>query len=334
MINHLVTDQNWQNQLNELITDPAELLDLLQLPKNLLASAILASDSFGLRVPKAFVQRMKVGDAHDPLLLQVLPLHAELEEHAEFTLDPLGEKQANAVPGILHKYKKRLLLTLTGACAIHCRYCFRRHFPYQENLPKSNDWPNIKLYIESQPDINEVILSGGDPLSVSNRRLSEWLDRLETIPQLKTLRIHSRLPIVLPDRIDSELLDILRRSRLKTVMVVHSNHPAELDIQTQKALIRCKKSDIVMLNQTVLLRGINDNIHTLVELSERLFDSDVIPYYLHLLDKVKGASHFDIKEMDAVQLYRQLMHELPGYLLPKLVREISGEAHKVPINLY
>lgn len=334
MINHLVTDQNWQNQLNDLITDPASLLQMLELPQSLLPAAILASDSFALRVPKAFVRRMQKGNPHDPLLLQVLPLHAELQEHPEFVLDPLGEKQANATPGILHKYRKRLLLTLTGACAVHCRYCFRRHFPYQDNLPKSTDWPAIKQYIESQTDINEVILSGGDPLSLSNRRLSEWLARLHSIPQLKTLRIHTRLPIVLPDRIDAELLEILEQSRFRIVFVVHSNHPAELDFLTQKALKKLQTTRFIVLNQTVLLQGINDNIQTLVELSERLFDSGVLPYYLHLLDKVKGASHFDVAEAAAVNLYKQLMHELPGYLLPKLVRETAGEPYKVPINLF
>ena len=334
MINHLVTDQNWQNQLNDLITDPATLLHTLELPQNLLPAAILASESFALRVPRAFVRRMKAGDPYDPLLLQVLPLHAELDEHPEFVLDPLGEKQANATPGILHKYNQRLLLTLTGACAVHCRYCFRRHFPYQDNLPKSSDWPAIKQYIEAQTDINEVILSGGDPLSLSNRRLSEWVERLQSISQLKILRIHTRLPIVLPDRIDPELVEILEQSRLRIVFVVHSNHPAELDTLTQKALERLQTSRFTVLNQTVFLRGINDNIQTLVELSERLFDCGVMPYYLHLLDKVKGASHFDMAEADAVSLYRQLMHELPGYLLPKLVRETAGEPYKVPINLF
>lgn len=334
MINHLVTDQNWQNQLNDLITDPAALLEMLDLPQSLLPAAILASDSFALRVPKAFARRIKKADPYDPLLLQVLPLHAELDEHPEFVLDPLGEKQATAIPGILHKYKKRLLLTLTGACAVHCRYCFRRHFPYQDNLPKSTDWPAIKQYIESQADINEVILSGGDPLSLSNRRLSEWLERLHSIPQLKTLRIHTRLPVVVPDRIDSELLEILERSRFRIVFVIHSNHPAELDFWTQKALKKLQTTRFIVLNQTVLLHGINDNIQVLVELSERLFDSGVLPYYIHLLDKVKGASHFDVAEADAIGLYKQLMHELPGYLLPKLVRETAGEPYKVPINLF
>ncbi len=334
MINYLVTEKNWQNQVNDLITDPRELLSLLQLPINLLPDAIAASQDFGLRVPRSFVDRMVIGDANDPLLLQVLPLHAELNESPQYTLDPLGEKQANAIPGILHKYKKRLLLTLTGACAVHCRYCFRRHFPYQENIPKSADWPQIKQYIQSQPDINEVVLSGGDPLSVSNRRFAEWLERLESIDQLKTLRIHTRLPIVVPDRMDSELLALLKNSRFNVVMVVHCNHPAELDSHTKSQLQRCRDHQITMLNQTVLLHGINDNIDTLVALNEQLFECQVLPYYLHLLDKVQGAAHFDMNKQDAVTLYRQLMHELPGYLLPKLVCEIAGVRHKVPVNIY
>ncbi|XID75931.1 EF-P beta-lysylation protein EpmB [Alkanindiges sp. WGS2144] len=333
MINYLATEQNWQNQLNDLVTSPVELLNLLDLPEALLPPALSASQDFALRVPKAFVKRMQKGNPDDPLLLQVLPLQAELEEHPQFILDPLGEKQANAVPGILHKYKKRLLLTLTGACAVHCRYCFRRHFPYQDNLPKSTDWPAIKQYIESQSDINEVVLSGGDPLSVSNRRFAQWLERLESIAQLKTLRIHTRLPIVLPDRLDDELLTILNNSRFHIVMVVHCNHPAELDNYTKSKLLYYRNNQILMLNQTVLLRTINDNIDTLVALSEQLFECQVLPYYLHVLDKVKGAAHFDISEQDAVVLYQKLMHELPGYLLPKLVREIAGKRYKVPLNL-
>lgn len=333
MINHLLTDQNWQAQINDLITDPRELLDVLQLPAHLLDGALVSQQSFGLRVPRAFVQRMQVGNPNDPLLLQVLPLHLELEQHAAYSLDPLGEAAANATSGILHKYHNRLLLTLTGACAIHCRYCFRRHFPYQDNLPKTEDWPRIRDYIQAHPDVNEVILSGGDPLSVSNRRLFYWLEQLEGLPQLTTLRIHSRLPIVLPARMDDELLQRLAASRLQVVLVVHSNHPNELDKNTIRVLQRCRESGMFLLNQTVLLKGINDNTDCLAMLSQRLFDAGVLPYYLHLMDRVQGAAHFDVDEQTALSVYHQLMLRLSGYLLPRLVREQAGWPFKVPVDL-
>ncbi|OFW70579.1 MAG: EF-P beta-lysylation protein EpmB, partial [Acinetobacter sp. RIFCSPHIGHO2_12_41_5] len=230
MTHYLYQEQNWQAQLSDLITDPLELLNILELsPEQLLSGALLASTQFKLRVPRAFVTRMQKGNPLDPLLLQVLPHHLELEEHPDFVTDPLGEEQANQQPGVLHKYKTRFLLTLTGACAVHCRYCFRRHFPYQENLPKSEDWINIQHYIQSQPDINEVILSGGDPLTLSNRKIKLWIERLESIPQLKFLRIHSRVPIVMTNRVDDELISILKNSRLRIILVVHSNHASELD---------------------------------------------------------------------------------------------------------
>ena len=333
MINHLLTDQNWQAQINDLITDPRELLQLLQLPEHLLTSALASAQQFGLRVPRAFVQRMQVGDLHDPLLLQVLPLHLELEQHAAYSLDPLGEAAANATAGILHKYQNRLLLTLTGACAIHCRYCFRRHFPYQDNLPKTEDWPRIRDYIQAHPDLNEIILSGGDPLSVSNRRLFYWLEQLESLPQLTTLRIHSRLPVVLPARMDDELLARLADSRLHIVLVIHSNHPNELDKNTTRVLQRCRESGMFLLNQTVLLKGINDNTDCLTALSHRLLDAGVLPYYLHLMDRVQGAAHFDVDESTALLIYQQLMVKLSGYLLPRLVREQAGWPFKVPVDL-
>ena len=333
MINHLVTDQNWQAQINDLITDPRELLQLLHLPEHLLDGALAGQQSFGLRVPRVFVERMQIGNPHDPLLLQVLPLHLELDTAAGYSLDPLGEAAANATAGILHKYHNRLLLTLTGACAIHCRYCFRRHFPYQDNLPKTEDWPRIRDYLLTHPDVNEVILSGGDPLSVSNRRLFYWLEQLESLPQLTTLRIHSRLPVVLPARMDDELLARLASSRLHVVLVIHSNHPNELDKNTTRVLQRCRESGMFLLNQTVLLKGINDNTDCLAALSHRLFDAGVLPYYLHLMDRVQGAAHFDVEESTALAIYQQLMRQLSGYLLPRLVREQAGWPFKVPVDL-
>ena len=329
---YLYKAQNWQSQMSDLITSPEELLKELQLsPEDLLSGAILASQQFKLRVPRAFVGKMKLGDALDPLLLQVLPHHLELEEHAGFVTDPLGEEQANQLPGVLHKYKTRFLLTLTGACAIHCRYCFRRHFPYQENLPKNEDWLNIKTYLESQLDINEVILSGGDPLTLSNIKLALWVERLESLKQIKILRIHSRVPIVIPERIDAELISLLKNSRLRIILVIHSNHPAELDNLTCSKLAHLAKHNILVLNQAVLLKGVNDSAQTLVDLSYRLFEAQVLPYYLHVLDKVKGAHHFDLGAEKIDQIYKDVLASLPGYLVPKLVREVAGEKNKTPL---
>ncbi|NWK74068.1 EF-P beta-lysylation protein EpmB [Acinetobacter cumulans] len=332
MINYLYQEQNWQTQLSNLVTDPAELLELLQLsPEQLLSGALLASKQFKLRVPRAFVGKMQLGNAFDPLLLQVLPHHLELEEHEGFVTDPLGEEQANQQPGVLHKYKSRFLLTLTGACAVHCRYCFRRHFPYQENLPKQDDWPNIRDYLVSQPDINEVILSGGDPLTLSDRKLQLWIERLESLPQIKFLRIHSRVPIVIPNRINDAFISILKNSRLRIILVVHSNHASELDDFTCSQLSKLVKEQITVLNQAVLLKGVNDSADVLVDLSYRLFDAGVMPYYLHVLDKVKGAHHFDRSPQDIDEIYKAVLANLPGYLVPKLVREIAGEKNKTPL---
>ena len=332
MINYLFQEQNWQTQLSDLITNPQELLDVLELSHDqLLSGAQFAADEFRLRVPRAFVEKMQKGNPLDPLLLQVLPHHLELEEHAGFVTDPLGEEQANQQPSVLHKYKSRFLLTLTGACAVHCRYCFRRHFPYQENLPKNDDWTNIKQYIKQQPDINEVILSGGDPLTLSNRKLQVWIERLSTLPQIKFLRIHSRVPIVIPNRVDEELVSILKNSRLRIILVVHSNHPSELDDFTCSQLQQLVKQGITVLNQAVLLKGVNDSAEVLVDLSYRLFDAGVMPYYLHVLDKVKGAQHFDTPAQDIDLIYKKVLENLPGYLVPKLVREIAGEKNKTPL---
>lgn len=332
MLNYLYQEQNWQSQLSDLITDPLELLEILELSKaQLLSGAILASGQFKLRVPRAFVSKMEVGNPLDPLLLQVLPHHLEMEEHEGFVTDPLDEEQANQIPGVLHKYKSRFLLTLTGACAVHCRYCFRRHFPYQENLPKNEDWLNIKGYLEAHPEINEVILSGGDPLTLSNRKLATWIERLESLSQIKILRIHSRVPIVIPERIDEELVSLLKNSRLRVILVVHSNHPAELDNLTCAKLSHLAKQNILVLNQAVLLKGVNDSAQTLVNLSQRLFEAQILPYYLHVLDKVKGAHHFDLGAEKIDQIYQDVLASLPGYLVPKLVREVAGENNKTPL---
>lgn len=335
MINYLFQEKNWQSQLNDLITDPLELLSVLNLSvHDLQHDNLLAQAQFKLRVPRQFVNKMQKGNPLDPLFLQVFPHHLEMQDEIGFTLDPLGEKQANALPGMLHKYPSRILMTLTGACAIHCRYCFRRHFPYQENLPKQQDWPDIKAYIQQHPEINEIILSGGDPLSISNAKLRYWISAFEELTQIKVLRIHTRLPVVIPERIDQELLSIVKNSTLRTIFVIHSNHSRELDHSFDLAIQKLVNHNVMVLNQSVLLKGVNDDAKILAELSYRLFQAHVLPYYLHVLDKVSGAAHFLVSDHDARIIYQDLLKQLPGYLVPKLVREIAGEMHKTPLNIY
>lgn len=343
MINYLYQEKNWQSQLNDLISDPEELLALLNLSASDLKSQQLLShhahQQFKLRVPRQFVTKMQIGNAYDPLFLQVFPHHLEMQNiegqiQAGFSADPLGELEANTLPGMLHKYKSRILMTITGACAIHCRYCFRRHFPYHENLPKSKDWQSIAQYILDHPKINEIILSGGDPLSVSNEKLALWINRFEELPQIETIRLHTRLPVVIPQRIDEDLIKILSTTRCKIIMVVHSNHGNELDADFDVAMRKLSEINVTLFNQSVLLKGINDNFQTLSQLSYRLFDARVLPYYLHVLDKVQGASHFLITDAEAQTIYQALLKELSGYLVPKLVRESSGELHKTPLNVF
>lgn len=332
MINHLITQKNWQSQLSEAISDVNELFLLLNLDPS--EHQLYLPKHFQLRVPRAFVSKMKVGDRNDPLLKQVLPEVQEAIEVTGFVSDPLGEVGQNPIDGLLHKYQSRVLITLTGACAIHCRYCFRQHFDYQANLPTSQKQAAILEYIQAHPEVNEVILSGGDPLSLSNRRLFAWLDKLEALPQLTTIRLHTRLPIVIPDRLDAALLERLSQSRCQIVMVIHCNHPNEIDNATKLALKRTQASGVTLLNQAVLLKGINDTVEIQSALSKHLFDSNVIPYYLHLLDKVAGAAHFHIDERQACALYWQLLAKLPGYLVPKLVKELPNRPFKVPIDIY
>lgn len=322
---------DWQRQLNQAISDAGELLDLLELDRCLLPAAKLAARSFPLRVPRSFVARMKKGDADDPLLRQVLPLGIETEETPGYTSDPVGDLKAMPLPGLLHKYQGRILLLTTGACAIHCRYCFRRHFPYAEANPLRDDWSQALNYIASDPSIHEVILSGGDPLVLSDRRLARLGAALEGISHVRCMRIHTRLPIVLPERIVKSLLDWLNELRLQKVIVIHSNHANELDNSVARALKKLASTGAVLLNQTVLLRGINDDVQALSNLSSALFETGVLPYYLHLLDKVQGSAHFNVNAERARALVETLNRSLPGYLVPRLVREQSGGLGKIPV---
>jgi EF-P beta-lysylation protein EpmB len=319
----------WQSALARAITDPAELLAAVGLGDEWLPAARAAARLFPLRVPRGFVARMRPRDPRDPLLRQVLPLAEECLAVEGFGADPVGDLFAMVVPGVLHKYHGRVLLTATGACAVHCRYCFRRHFPYAEANPVVDQWHQALDYIAGDDSISEVILSGGDPLSLSDRRLADLARRLEAIPHLRRLRLHTRLPVVLPERVNDELRDWLGATRLKTAVVVHANHANEIDSSVIAALARLKASGAELLNQSVLLRGVNDSTEALMALSEKLFEAGVLPYYLHLLDKVQGAAHFEVEEAAARRLMAELNRQLPGYLVPRLVREIPGAPGKL-----
>lgn len=321
----------WQHALAQAVTDPEELLTLLQLDPALLPAARSAAKLFPLRVPRGFIARMQRGNPADPLLLQVLPLGAELQETQGFSADPVGDIASRIAPGVLHKYQGRALLIATGACGVHCRYCFRRHFPYGAETASGDHWRTALSAIRADPSIHEVILSGGDPLGLNDRRLHELTRQLELIPHVRRLRIHSRQPIVLPERVDVGLLSWLRGVRLQKVLVLHANHAQELDTNVASACQALRESGVTLLNQSVLLKGVNDSAEALIDLSKSLFAAGILPYYLHLLDRVQGAAHFEVPEAPAQALLRQLSAALPGYLVPKLVREISGRTSKTPV---
>lgn len=326
-----VESVSWQSLLARSITDPRQLLKRLELDPGLLDGALAASADFPLRVPEPYLQRMQPGNPADPLLRQVLPLGEELLEHPDFIMDPLGEKQSNAQPGIIHKYHGRLLLIVSGGCAVNCRYCFRRHFPYGDNNLSTEEWQQALDYIRRDASIREVIYSGGDPLAATDKRLA-WLTReIAAIPHVRRLRVHTRLPVVIPQRVTSELIAALCDTRLPVSMVLHCNHANEIDDQLGAAIQRLKKAGILLLNQAVLLKGVNDNIEDLVSLSETLGDHGIMPYYLHVLDHVKGAQHFHVDDRMATGLAAELLARLPGFLVPRLVREIAGEASKTPL---
>jgi len=322
----------WQQVLADAVTDPAELLELLGLAATDLPGALAATRQFPLRVPRSFVARMRMRDPRDPLLLQVLPDGAELIPHAGFTTDPVGDLASRAAQGLLHKYHGRSLLIATGACAVHCRYCFRRHFPYGDESASPEGWKPALQYLEREPGVTEVILSGGDPLSLSDRRLSELTDALEAIPHITRLRIHTRQPVVLPERVDAGLTKWLAGVRLQKVVVLHVNHANEIDRAVASACRDLAASGATLLNQSVLLAGVNDSSDALAALSESLMAAGVLPYYLHVLDQVSGASHFAVADSVACRLLDELAGRLPGYLVPRLVREIPGGLSKTPVT--
>lgn len=321
----------WQNQLAKAIKDPKQLLDALDLPLEHLTSMQHAHQLFPLRVTHSYLSRIEPGNINDPLLRQVFPLPEETLLTENYYLDPVGDKQAELTPGLLHKYKNRVLLTLTAACAIHCRYCFRRHFDYTASNATKH-WQKNIAYISQNTQIDEVIFSGGDPLSLNDHRLATMANELACIPHIKTLRIHTRQVIVLPTRVNESLLNWIKACQLKLIFVIHINHPNEIDVDVECALKQLYLAGVTLLNQAVLLKGVNDSADTLCQLSRKLFANNVLPYYLHQLDKVQGAAHFDTPKQRALNLMKEIRAELPGYLVPTLVQDLPSSPNKMPIT--
>ena len=321
----------WQQALREAVRDPRELLDLLGLDRLAPRLSDEAMVQFPLRVPRGFVARMRRGDPSDPLLRQVLPLDDEMRPMPGFGLDAVGDGAAKTAPGVIQKYRGRALLVATGSCAIHCRYCFRRHFPYAEETAARDGWRDAVDLIRRDASIEEVLLSGGDPLSLSNGKLAELTGALADIPHLRRLRIHSRLPIVVPERVDDGLMGWLSALPWPVTLVVHANHANEFDGTVDAALGRLRAAGVHLLNQAVLLRGVNDSVDALGALSERGFAAGVLPYYLHQLDRVAGVAHFEVDDAHARALHAGLAARLSGYLVPRLVREIPGDTGKRPL---
>lgn len=322
--------RSWQQELSEAFTDPLTLLAYLGIEEHGLDARWRdAASDFRMLVPRSYAARMQRGRPDDPLLRQVLPLADETLRIAGFAHDPVGDLIASPVAGLIHKYHGRALIVATGACAVNCRYCFRRHYPYARSSAHRNRWEPILTYLKEHDDISEVILSGGDPLVMDDARLRELGSYLTAIPHLRRLRIHSRLPVVLPRRVTSELIRWLGGLSLQTVVVIHANHPRELAADVPKALGQLNRAGVTLLNQSVLLRGVNDNVDTLAQLSEVLFENAVHPYYLHLLDRVEGAAHFLVETQRARAIHHELRCRLPGYLVPQLVSDREGAPAKL-----
>ncbi|NGZ12465.1 EF-P beta-lysylation protein EpmB [Vibrio aestuarianus] len=336
---HIITrkvesvEQNWLQQLTNAISNPADLLQILEIDPSLWQNGFEARKLFALRVPQSFIERMEQGNPYDPLLRQVLPLSEEFEWHQGYSTDPL-EEQNNAIPGLLHKYKNRALMIVKGGCAVNCRYCFRRHFPYQENKGNKTIWQQSLDYIAAHPELNEVILSGGDPLMAKDHELKWLIEAISQIPHIKRLRIHSRLPVVIPARITDSLCELLQDTRLQVILVTHINHANEINLELKQQMNRLRAINVTLLNQGVLLKGVNDSIKAQVQLSETLFDAGILPYYLHVLDKVQGAAHFFVSDQQAKDIMAGVIEQVSGYLVPKLTREIGGRSSKTPLDLH
>lgn len=331
--NLIAVENNWQKDLASCFTDPESLLRYLDLDPEDYQPHVKARRLFPMRVPRPFAARIAKSTPDDPLLRQVFPMSDEFTQIDGYVKDPLVEQSA-AKPGVLHKYQSRVLLIVKGGCAVNCRYCFRRHFPYGENSVNKAGWQQALDYVSANKDINEVIFSGGDPLMAKDNLLAWLSEQISAISHIKRLRIHTRLPVVIPSRVNSEMLAWFAGTRLKPIMVLHVNHPNEVDADVKAMCQRLQKAGVTLLNQAVLLKGVNDNVNTLCALSETLFDASVLPYYLHLLDKVEGAAHFDVEETHARVLMAEVIKRLPGFLVPKLVREIADQPGKTPVDLH
>ncbi|REK19203.1 MAG: EF-P beta-lysylation protein EpmB [Planctomycetota bacterium] len=319
---------SWQDSVKDAVRDPVELCRLLSLPNSLALAAARVAGNFPLFAPREYIARMRPGDVGDPLLRQVLPLEDEQADVPGFASDPVGDGAATRTAGLLHKYHSRALMVTTGACAVHCRYCFRRHFPYAAGPKSPAQWAEALKEISADGTLSEIILSGGDPLMLVDAHLQELARRLAAIPHVRRLRIHTRLPLMIPSRVDDALIAWLRGTRLTPVVVIHANHARELEGPAVDALARLADAGVPLLNQSVLLRGVNDDLDTLAELCERLVDLRVIPYYLHQLDRVTGAAHFEVDEKRGHELVERLRSRLPGYAVPRYVRETAGAASK------
>ncbi len=327
----LSQQNSWQPLLAQAIRDPEALIDYLELPKKPFDKALQAHKKHQLLVPLGYLDKIQKGNWDDPLLKQILPSEKEILEVKGYVSDPVGDLDASLASGILQKYHGRALIITTGTCAVHCRYCFRKEYPYSEAKPASNNWQQVVKAISKDSSLHEIILSGGDPLILSDQRLSSLCQQLAAIPHIHTLRFHSRLPVVLPQRIDTDFLRWFSVLPVKKVVVIHANHANEIDPLVGDKLRALAATGAIVLNQSVLLKGVNDSVEALENLSQQLFHYQTLPYYLHLLDKAIGTAHFDIPQQQALVLMEQLRNRLPGYLVPKLVREVSGKRSKSPI---
>ncbi|WP_105902533.1 EF-P beta-lysylation protein EpmB [Vibrio gangliei] len=330
--NDLTRQNAWLTELAQAISEPLELLKQLEIDPTPWLSGLQARQLFAQRVPQSFVDRMEKGNPHDPLLRQVLPLEEEFEVHEGYSTDPLDE-QDNVLPGLLHKYQSRVLMIVKGGCAVNCRYCFRRHFPYQDNKGNKATWQQSLDYIDSHPELDEVILSGGDPLMAKDSELEWLIEGISQIEHIKTLRIHSRLPVVIPNRITEQLCEILKNTRLNVVLVTHINHANEINAEFAASINKLRQVGVHLLNQGVLLKGVNDTVESQAQLSRALFDASILPYYLHVLDKVQGAAHFYVSDERAREIIAGVLKQVSGYLVPTLAREIGGEKSKTPLDL-
>lgn len=324
-------DSNWQDEIRQAFRNPSDLADHLGLSLDQLPS--LPVDSiFPMLVPRGFADRMAKGDAHDPLLRQVWPDASESVTQLNELSDPVGDLAARKAPGLLQKYAGRALVVATGACAVHCRYCFRQNFPYDESARSNDEWIAQLEAIRQDPSLHEVVLSGGDPLSLPDSVIERRVADLGAVEHLATLRIHTRLPVVVPSRVTAALCRILSNTWLRKVVVLHANHASEIDASVVSAVSRLREAGATVLNQSVLLAGVNDSVDALEKLSHALWNAGALPYYLHALDRVRGSSRFAVPDADGIRLIDSLRTRLPGYLVPRLVREVEGADSKTPLG--